>query len=250
MLNLENKIIRINNCESTNTYAKELLSKSEPIEGTVIITDKQTKGRGQFGNSWLSQDYKNLTFSIILKPAFLKPSQQFILSKITCIATILTLNNFTNKNFKIKWPNDIFFENKKIAGILIENSISTNKIIDSIIGVGININQDSINKNEMKAISLKNIIGSEIELDLILSNYLINFEKFYYLLLNEKQQEIDNIYQSLLLGVNKERVFIETGSKKKIKGIIKGVNSIGQLNIQVNKKHRFFNLKEIKWIFE
>ncbi|MFT4646321.1 MAG: BirA family biotin operon repressor/biotin-[acetyl-CoA-carboxylase] ligase [Planctomycetota bacterium] len=247
-LNLEHKILRINSCESTNTFAKELLSKSEPTEGTVIITDKQTKGRGQFGNIWLTEDYKNLTFSIILRPTFLIPSQQFYLSKITAIAGILTLNQITNQDFKIKWPNDIYFDNKKIGGILIENSITTNKIVDSVIGIGINVNQTFSNKNS-NTTSLFAILNKQLNIDSVLFKYLMNIEKLYILLRKNNIKEINAIYKSKLLGINQKRKFIDTSSNIEITAKVKGVNNIGQLHLQSNGNDLFYNLKEIKWIF-
>tara|TARA_B110000495_G_C23023243_1_gene607443 strand:+ start:1654 stop:2400 length:747 start_codon:yes stop_codon:yes gene_type:complete len=248
MLNLETKILRINSCESTNTFAKELLSKSEPIEGTVIITDKQTKGRGQFGNSWQSENNKNLTFSIILKPKFLIPSHQFYLSKISAITSVLSLNECTNKQFSIKWPNDIYFNDKKIGGILIENSITTNRIIDSIIGIGININQ-TFSEDLMIATSLSEILNKPQKIEPILIKFLNTFEKLFIMLQNNKLEEINSLYHSLLLGINQKRKFIDTKLNLEISAILKGVNSIGQLHLYSNENDLFYNLKELKWIF-
>lgn len=247
MLNSENKIIHLNSCDSTNNYAKELLAKSEPTEGTVIITDKQTNGKGQFGNNWISKDYKNLTFSIILKPTFLKPIQQFYLSKIISLASIQTLNEFTDEEFKIKWPNDIYYKNKKIAGILIENTITREKIIDSIIGIGININQTF--ENELNfAISLAQILQTEINKEKILLLLLKNYQKFYLLLKNNKIKIIDSLYSKSLLGIDKKRKFINSTTKEEFYATIKGVNTIGQLHLLTNGQNEFYNLKEIKWI--
>lgn len=190
ILNLEKNIIRITKCDSTNLFAKNLLSKSEPTDGIVVITDKQTKGKGQFGNTWQSEEEKNLTFSIITMPTFLKPNHQFYLSKITAIACVQTLSNITNSPFKIKWPNDIYYKNKKIAGILIENSITSQNIIDSIIGIGINVNQ-RFNKTILNATSLIEINKQELNLNNLLFQYLDNFQKLYFKIQSNQLREID-----------------------------------------------------------
>ena len=118
-------IIQLEKVPSTNDYALKLLSKSTPEEGTIISTNSQTMGKGLAGNGWESQAGKNLTISIILKPSFLNPSKQFYISKIIALAVHEFLSGQL-KNVRIKWPNDIYVNNDKIAGILIENSVIGN----------------------------------------------------------------------------------------------------------------------------
>ena len=116
-------MINLAETDSTNTYANNLLKQGLVNEGTVIITEHQTKGRGQMGNTWLAKKGENLTFSVVLHPVFLSADKQFYLSKITALAVFNTLTEFidaSQHDIKIKWPNDILVNKKKIAGILIE----------------------------------------------------------------------------------------------------------------------------------
>lgn len=248
ILNLEKNIIRIKECDSTNLFAKNLLSKSEPMDATVIITDKQTNGKGQFGNTWHTKEGKNLTFSIICKPTFLKPNQQFYLSKITAIACIQTLVAIANEPFKIKWPNDIYYQNKKIAGILIENSITSQNIIDSILGVGINVNEKSFNKT-LNATSLIEVTHIETKLEAVFLLFLKNFQKLYFKIQSNQHREIDLLYKSLLLGINKELRFKNASKGEIFLGKVKGVNETGQLHLSVGNTDKYFNLKELEWVF-
>ena len=127
--------------ESTNAYAVTLLAKSNPVEGTVISTFNQSHGRGQIGSKWESEPHKNLSLSLILKPTFLPIKDQFWLTKCIALAVKDFLGSYVNDPVKVKWPNDVYIGQRKIAGILIQNNINSKKIHYSIIGMGININQ-------------------------------------------------------------------------------------------------------------
>ena len=123
-----NKLINLKEVDSTNSYLKQFLSdNNKEIEGLVVVTENQISGRGQKGNSWESEKQKNLTFSIYLKPNIVV-HHQFLISKAISLGIIHFLGYLGLNNLKIKWPNDIYCENKKIAGILIENNIRENKI--------------------------------------------------------------------------------------------------------------------------
>ena len=125
------KHLRFNQLESTNTYLKELAKSDKIIEGTLAQCDYQTSGRGQFGNEWTAEKGKNLLFSLFLRPSFLNADQQFYLNMSVCLALAESLNQIV-KGFEIKWPNDILYNNQKICGILIENSVSGNKLEYSV----------------------------------------------------------------------------------------------------------------------
>jgi len=108
---------------STNNYLKDLLSNSKPVnEGTVIMAESQTAGRGQQQNRWHSEPFKNLTFSLLLQPKFLSLQQQFELTRAVSLGVITALQQATGANIQVKWPNDIYYGDKKLGGILIENS--------------------------------------------------------------------------------------------------------------------------------
>ena len=118
------------------------MSDTKLPEGTLILTEDQTRGRGQMGNKWLTEKGKNLTFSIVLYPSFLRPNQHFYLTQFVSIAIQEVIQELLpDKGIKIKWPNDLYVENRKLAGILIENILSGHRIQSSILGIGLNVNQ-------------------------------------------------------------------------------------------------------------
>src|SRR5690606_17607252 len=123
-------------------YFKSLMSKSEPLaEGTVIMADDQFAGRGQQESTWISAPGKNLTFSLLLKPGFLTITQQFKLNMVVCNALRNAISTFSQRNIAFKWPNDLYYDHKKLGGILIENMLAGNTYKASIVGIGINVNQ-------------------------------------------------------------------------------------------------------------
>ena len=132
---------KIEDVTSTNDYLSQLCKNNETKEFYTVWAERQTAGRGQRGNSWESEPGKNLTFSIVLYPTVLKARQQFYLSMLVSTAVVYALNNYT-KGFSVKWPNDIYWNDKKIAGILIENELEGNYVMQSIVGIGLNVNQE------------------------------------------------------------------------------------------------------------
>jgi BirA family transcriptional regulator, biotin operon repressor / biotin---[acetyl-CoA-carboxylase] ligase len=147
--NMENTLFVGNVCHrfdqlpSTNDYAKELLANGNPSEGTMVITANQTAGRGQFGRQWLSTPNASLTASFILYPSFLPAAQIHLLSQGMALAVYDTLQSHVDPSrVHIKWPNDMYIDNEKVAGLLIETTLSTSgRLVNSVIGIGINCNQ-------------------------------------------------------------------------------------------------------------
>ena len=144
--------------DSTNTYLQQLDADRHLPEGYIAYTDTQRAGRGQRGNSWESQPGKNLTFSLLLRPEHIPANQQFLLSQAVSLAATDVLNRYAS-GFSIKWPNDIYWEDKKIAGILIENVLSGSTFARSIVGIGLNINQERFISDAPNPVSLFQITG-------------------------------------------------------------------------------------------
>lgn len=151
---------------STNSLMAELYDDSP--NGTVVAARRQTAGRGQRGNKWESEPYRNLTFSIMLRPASMDAAEQFALSMIVALAVCDELESVTELPFCVKWPNDIYCGDMKVCGILIENSIEGRKIGRSIAGIGINVNQRTFYSDAPNPQSLVNLTGKETNLDLLL----------------------------------------------------------------------------------
>jgi len=164
-------IIWFDELPSTNIALKEANRERKLPNRTIYCTHHQFAGKGQMGNQWESEANKNLTFSILLNPEHILIQDQFMISKAVSIGIVKVFSNY-NDNFTIKWPNDIYYKDKKIGGILIENTLMANKISESIIGIGLNINQSKFMSNAPNPISLMQITNETYKLTQFLNNIL------------------------------------------------------------------------------
>ncbi|MGM9804048.1 MAG: biotin--[acetyl-CoA-carboxylase] ligase [Muribaculaceae bacterium] len=152
------RYILVRETASTNTYLARMAAMLP--SGTVIHTPQQTAGRGQRGNSWESEPGKNITFSMLIKNPAVAPNRQFTISEAVSLAVIDVLNSIA-PGFVIKWPNDIYHGNSKVAGILIEHTLNTKAISQTIIGLGLNVNQTAFLSDAPNPRSLKQITGQD-----------------------------------------------------------------------------------------
>ena len=233
-------------CASTNAVAQELLNKNEATEGFVIIAGEQTAGRGQRGNSWESTAGQNLMLSVILKPVFLAASDQFFLSMAVSLAVSDFLKRYLPAGVVLKWPNDLYFQEEKLGGILIENSISGANIQNSIVGIGINVNQVFFQNSQ--AVSMKLISGHTFDLKSLAEALLECLEKRYLELQKYSRTEHQQEYWSQLLGFNANRFFEVEG--KRFEGKITGTDFYGRLLVETGGGLQTFDLKEIQFLFE
>lgn len=237
---LGKKVVFLPSCHSSNELASDMLKKSNPPEGTIIITNEQTKGKGQRGNTWETEPNKNLTFSIILKPSFLLASRQFDLSMMVSLGITDYLNQL-GEGFKVKWPNDIYHEEKKLAGILIQNTIKKHSIDSVVVGIGLNVNQTLFEVS--KASSLTNILGSTYELQEVLEGICHGIESRYLHLKSGKSLKQD--YLTKMLGFQASRRF---KSIHTFQGNIIDIDKDGRLVIKHNDGITAFNFKEVEFL--
>ena len=134
-------VLKLDRTESTNDVMLQKLKSRQEAEGWVVIANHQTRGKGAGTNSWHDEPGKNLLMSLLLKPTFIKAADQFLLNELICVSIADALKTCCGIEVKLKWPNDIYVDENKIAGILIENTLRENYLHHSIIGIGININQ-------------------------------------------------------------------------------------------------------------
>ncbi|MBQ3364362.1 MAG: biotin--[Muribaculaceae bacterium] len=167
--------IKVSQTASTNTYLSRLAATLPG--GTVIYTPCQTAGRGQKGNSWESEDGKNLTFSHLLKRPPVKARDQFYLSEAAALAVVEALTTEAGGGFSVKWPNDVYWQDKKVCGMLIENSLNGSDIATCIIGIGINVNQQVFVSDAPNPVSLINITGHEHDLMALLKRVCSRIEQ-------------------------------------------------------------------------
>ena len=230
--------------DSTNKYASELLAKSKPIEGTVISTDHQTAGRGQIGSKWESQPGKNITLSLILYPDFLSVRRQFSLNLAISLAVRDFLAKYSQKQLKIKWPNDICFSNRKIGGILIQNTLSGAVFSASVIGIGVNINQEHFPDDLPNPTSLKLQTGRTYELEVLIPELCKHLEFRYLQLRQGKEDQLKSDYYRHLLWYRKEALFrFPAGGE--FPGRIVAIDDEGKLNVETGGETRSFGFKEI-----
>jgi BirA family transcriptional regulator, biotin operon repressor / biotin---[acetyl-CoA-carboxylase] ligase len=240
--------ITIKEVDSTNNFLKELASNSKPlIEGTVIMAENQYAGRGQQQNGWHAEPGKNLTFSILLRPVFLPLCDQFDLTRAVSLGVFDALEPLLGEKLKIKWPNDIYYEDNKLGGMLIENLVQGSQIRNSIIGIGLNVNQQIFPPALLNAISIKQILHQDYDLKTLLSEICRNIEAWYLNLKAGKISFVRREYLKRLYWLNENRSF--KSQKGTFKGIIKNVRDNGILVIQNNNQEELeFNLKEIEFL--
>ncbi|MBZ4675456.1 MAG: birA [Anaerophaga sp.] len=201
------EIIQPESTSSTSLHLKELLKQQNLPECSVVITNRQTAGRGQPGNTWEAEPGKNLTFSIVFFPQMVPATSQFILSKTVAVAIATSLEKYI-RPVEIKWPNDIYYNDQKLGGILIENSLHGNSISQSIAGIGININQTSFPESIPNPISVKMITGNNMDLQTMFHQVFQSLLFYYQKLTKNNTKEIEKSYLSHLyrrMGFHKYR---------------------------------------------
>ena len=243
---LTNKnIIVLEEVDSTNNYAKQLIGDKEE-EGTVVLAHFQNEGKGQMGNYWESEARKNLLFSLILYPEFLEAGEQFYLSKIVSLALVEWLKAEV-ENVSIKWPNDIYVGNKKIAGILIENAIKGRFLDYSIVGVGLNLNQEQFCSDAPNPIALKQLSGKHYDADKVLRDLLNGFSFLLERLKQGDYKRIDEAYMRSLFRNKGWHLFRKEG--KAFKAQIIGIGEFGQLQLELETgKLSEFMFKEVEFV--
>lgn len=229
--------------DSTNSQAEKLLKEKKPAEGTVISTSEQFSGRGQVGNTWFSDAHKNIAASIILYPKVDFPKHQFALNQVVALGIRDFLGDFLN-NIKIKWPNDIMVNDKKIAGVLIQNSISNKSISSSIIGIGINVNQDIFPKGIGKPTSMFLENDRSYDIKELLERLFSHLEGWYLQLKSGRYKAIDTSYHEHLYLKDEFRLFKDAKGEV-FKGSILGVSLEGLLQVETSDGLRQFMFKEI-----
>jgi len=237
-------LTRIDVIDSTNSYAFELLRAVGLPEGAVVVANQQTAGRGQRGRVWETHPFLNLTVSIVLKPTFLEAEEYFYLTKVITLALIQLLTERQVKEVRVKWPNDIYVGDHKIAGILIENQLKGDKIGTSVLGIGLNVNQVSFPGYLPKATSVKLVTGQQELVTMILEE-LCELIEANYLRIKSHLQSLDRQFEQYLFGLGEWRKFIINDEEKTLK--ITGVSSHGRLVVTTQddriEKYDFRQLK-------
>ena len=239
---IDNNII-LKQAGSTNSYALELKSTAVFKEGLVVTADFQTGGKGQRGKEWKSNRGENLLLSAVIE-SNISIHNQFDLNILSSLAVMDCLKSY-DIDSQIKWPNDILVNKCKIAGILIQNLISKNRITHTVIGIGLNINQIEFTKFYPSATSIQKELGATINISDVKGGLLDALQlrlKNYRLNSDLKEEYLSNLFQ-------KDKVATFESNNQKFMGIIRGVTQSGLLQIETKNSLKEFNLQEVKMLF-
>ncbi|NOY49331.1 MAG: biotin--[acetyl-CoA-carboxylase] ligase [Chlorobi bacterium] len=243
------QIEEIESLGSTNDYLFDIIAGGDVKEGKIIIARNQLKGKGTSNNKWESEAGKNLTFSILVKPDFIMAENQFVITQIVSLALTNSLSCFLDEDkLKIKWPNDIYYSNGKLAGILIQNIIKGSTISHSVIGIGLNLNQERFYSGAPNPVSMVQIANKTFDPKDVLKKILESFEENYYrFMLFPKTKWLEKSYLDKMFRFNNLSEFTENA--RAFKGRIKGIDNYGRLIvIKQNGEEKFYGFKEIEFV--
>lgn len=249
---IADQIIQLPSCDSTSNYiANELKREGLPF-GLTVLTFSQTNGRGQRGNSWHCGEGKNIAMSFYTNSSELKMTNLFYLNKICSLAVIDLVSHYTKAvDLKIKWPNDVLLNERKIAGILVESTVQ-GKNAHYICGIGLNVNENEFPEAiKCLATSIAEYSEEKIELKDVFAQFLKELNYYHRLLILGNYAKIDMLYNEHLLGLNQIREFIQDGAT--FLATVKGITHEGMLRLQVanaNQEKMLLQPKEITWVLK
>ena len=233
---------------STNSYLKDLV-KNEVLESfTVVSAEFQTKGRGQMETVWYSSEGSNLLFSILIKFKGVLAADQFFLNCAVSLAILEALKPYDLPELRVKWPNDIMADNKKLGGMLIENSLLSGQIRYTIVGIGLNVNEEKFPPELPKAISMYQILGKKTDRDILLQELVEKIKLYAALFESGQYKRLLREYKENLYKFGRPAMF-ETAAGEILMGKIIDVEPGGSLVLELqDETQRCFRFKEIKYL--
>lgn len=242
------KIIKLDAIDSTNLFLKTLAAQENCENFTVVSTELQKEGRGQRGAVWASEAGKNLTFSVLYHQKINQITSLFALNIVVALSVVDALKSVSNLNFKIKWPNDILAENKKIGGILIENTFKNQNEVQSIIGIGLNVNQENF-ENLPQASSIYVLENKILDKDALLISIVNQLEINLKQLIIVGEDYFWDAYHTILFKKDMVSTF-EDISGKRFVGKIQQVTPEGKLEVMLEDVAVIhFDIKEVKMLY-
>lgn len=239
--------IYFDNIDSTNDYAISLLSKSNPNEGTVIWASYQSQGRGQIGSNWCSDQGDNLLMSVIIHPRFLLASQQFALNIVASLAIREALISY-GIEAKIKWPNDIYIGDRKICGLLVQNILTGKTIKSSVIGIGLNVNQQEFSPDIPNPTSLLRELDRVFDIGTVKAEVCAQLQYQYHALQDEGYDHLKKVYMKHLYRLGRSHKYMIDGSPMEAQII--DIDEQGKLLLEIDGALRSFHFREMKFIMD
>lgn len=235
-------IIYFKQVASTNQVAHDLIRNNMASHGTVLIADYQSEGRGQYGKSWLSEPFENLMFSLILQPVTKWTADPFLINKLITLAMYQQIKSeLPLQQVRIKWPNDILVDGKKICGILVENNFSGSTLNYSIAGIGLNVNQHFEHIQHINATSLAGLTGRDIDREQLLKSTLERIEDLY---INQSAEDIAKAFDQALYGYMISSAFDINGDI--VMAIVMGCDKDGCLILEIDGLDKHYPHGSIK----
>ncbi len=222
-----------------------LTKEGKTSEGTVVYTDHQLLGKGQRGNIWLDEPGKNILMSVLLHPHYLTPSEYYLLNLVVSLGVIRCAGRFIDHSkLKLKWPNDVLVEDRKICGILIENTIQEGKIEKTIVGIGFNLNQDDF--SDFRATSLFRETNKEFDKEDFIESLLADIEVYVLKLKNGQQTILRKLYHEKLYLRGESKNYKDKSGE--FAGTILGIDKLGRLIVNKNGNTYYYAVKEIEFL--
>lgn len=239
------KMIELESIDSTNNFLKSY-RPLQPCDMILVTAEYQSRGRGQIGNSWESERSKNLLFSLKVHPRFLEAGQMFRISQVAALAVHDAFARYT-EGISIKWPNDVYWNDRKICGMLIENDWMGKQLEQSIIGIGMNVNQETFIGDAPNPVSLRQILGQDTERRFVLELFMESFQKYYRMLQRGEADTVDAQYRKALYRKEGWHLYEDEGGRFRAR--IADVEPDGHLILEDEQgQQRKYAFKEVRYI--
>lgn len=235
----------LSSIDSTNNYAMQMVHARLAKHGDAWFAMEQTKGKGQRNKSWQSNAGENIILSIVTEPGFLSPAKSFLLNAAVALGTYDFFKKYGGEETRIKWPNDIYWRDRKAGGILIESAIRAERWLYAVLGIGLNINQAGFGNN-LRATSLRLITGRDFEVTALARELCYFLEERYEMLKAGHETLILQDYRRVMYRLNERVRFKNKGLL--FEGLVKGITPMGLLIVETGNKEQLWTWGEVEWI--
>lgn len=235
--------------DSTNDLATRWIAKSKPIDGTVITAQYQQQGRGQIGREWFGSPGQNLAYTAIMYPEHITAEMALHCLMALSVSVLRAVQEvFRLDHLSLKWPNDLYWRDKKLGGMLIQSSLSGRNVQHLIFGVGINVNEREFPAQLQNPVSLLQILGRQSDPGTLILTLNEQLDQAYQWIRNGAWQKIMEEYHAVLFGKGQRRSFVDLRTGETFSGEVSGVDESGRLCVDTDAGSKYFNMRELKWL--